>query len=107
MELEFPKSRYESCAAQNFYPKEIMKKYKKIGVICTMAFFVLAQATLITSYVPAAIAAIYSLQEETQNHALPKKLPYYCWMPFRYDTAKTYLLALGYQCIPMFSYCYR
>lgn len=72
-----------------------------------MAFFLLAHATLITSYVPPTMAAIYSLLDETKNTAIPKKLPYYCWMPFRYDTATTYLIALGYQSIPMFSYAYR
>lgn len=65
----------------------------------------LAHLTLSSSYVPPLIAGISGLIRPS-NATFLERLPYFSWMPFRYDTPGTYLLALGYQAGPMFSYAY-
>lgn len=109
MELENPEAKYEICSEVKFEPINILKKYKINGMIYSIGFVALGHATLFLSYLPPAITAfIYIIQdrEEEQYKYLPKKLPYYCWMPFSFDTPKTLLAALGYQAVPMFSLCY-
>lgn len=105
-DLELPK-KYEISENEDFFPLTIQMNYKKTGIIYTMIFFLLAHATLITSYLPPTITAISSLYQKNYTNTLPTNLPYHCWMPFQYYTPGTYLIALGYQSIPMFSYAYR
>lgn len=87
---------------EGFSPSKIMGRYKLKGAIFTLSFFALAHMTLTSSYVPPLMAtAVFD-----GNGTFDQKLPYFSWMPFRYDSPKAYLLALGYQAGPMFSYAY-
>ncbi|XP_072386240.1 odorant receptor 33a-like isoform X2 [Diabrotica undecimpunctata] len=103
--LEDTKLHYENCPEKDFYPEVTSKLYKKIGKKYTIIFFMMAHATLTSSYLPPFLATLRS-EENNPERMLPDRLPYYSWMPFRFDTAGTYLIALGYQAIPMFSYAY-
>nr|ALR72556.1 odorant receptor OR11 [Colaphellus bowringi] len=103
--LESTDLHYEKCQKRKFFPGSISTNYKKVGIKYTLLFFMLAHATLISSYIPPTIAAIQS-ELDNPGKSLPDRLPYYSWMPFKFDTSTTYLIALGYQAIPMFSYAY-
>lgn len=108
--LECPTQQYEACEEFGFDPELTYKKYKQTGMIHSLVFFLLAHATLMSSYIPPLIATlsyIYGDVWEGDQIKLPDKLPYHCWMPFPYNTGETFLIALGYQSIPMFSYAYR
>ncbi|CAG9857621.1 unnamed protein product [Phyllotreta striolata] len=103
--LESDELRYESCEKSGFFPGLVAKSYKRTGIKYTVIFFMMAHATLTSSYLPPTIAAL-KYNEDDPESLLPDRLPYYSWMPFGFDTAGTYLIALGYQAIPMFSYAY-
>ncbi|CAH1099881.1 unnamed protein product [Psylliodes chrysocephalus] len=103
--LESRDLHYDSCEEKNFYPGRTSKQYKTIGIKYTVIFFMMAHATLTSSYLPPTLAA-FKYDENDPKSVLPDRLPYYSWMPFKFDTAGTYLIALGYQAIPMFSYAY-
>ncbi|XP_074031736.1 odorant receptor 94b isoform X1 [Leptinotarsa decemlineata] len=103
--LESAELHYENSFEREFFPGLISRTYKKEGIKYTLLFFMLAHATLISSYIPPTIAAL-QYEEGNPRKTLPEKLPYYSWMPFRCATSTTYLIALGYQAIPMFSYAY-
>ncbi|KAF7286141.1 hypothetical protein GWI33_007390 [Rhynchophorus ferrugineus] len=102
------KETYVDDFFQSFHPSTIWKKYKFVGIKYSILFLGLAHATLISSYIPAISAAIKHIKYNGENSTtiLPKTLPYYSWMPFKYDTGYTYLLAILYQGGPMFSYAY-
>lgn len=105
--LESKEFRYGCCEEKCFFPGLTSKRYKNTGIRCTVLFFLLAHVTLAFSYLPPTTATlwlIYTKPDEQQNLY---KLPYYSWVPFRYDTAESFLVALGFQAIPMFSYAYR
>ncbi|KAJ8978674.1 hypothetical protein NQ317_019110 [Molorchus minor] len=102
--LESSRFHYESCKQSGFNAAFISEAYKKRGIRYSLLFFLLAHATLTSSYLPPTITAI-SIMSGTKKE-LPSRLPYYSWMPFKFDTPGYYLLALGYQAIPMFSYAY-
>ncbi|KAG5866053.1 hypothetical protein JTB14_037529 [Gonioctena quinquepunctata] len=104
--LESTELRYENCPKGQFFPGSISRNYKKTGIKYTLLFFMLAHATLTSSYLPPTIAAVKYAEGDPEK-MLPDKLPYYSWMPFKFDTSANYLIALGYQAIPMFSYAYR
>ncbi|XP_018560873.1 odorant receptor 94a-like [Anoplophora glabripennis] len=76
-----------------------MKKY-------TLICFALPHLTLFASYIPPAATAILVMFEGNGTRQLPERLPYYSWVPFGFDTGPSYLIALGYQAGPMFSYGY-
>nr|CAI5867436.1 unnamed protein product [Callosobruchus analis] len=103
--LESPNFHYPSHEGKHFYPGLLSKRYKKKGIRWTVLFFMLAHATLSSSYIPPTLATI-SYSKGKPGAMLPEKLPYYSWMPFSFGTDTTYLIALGYQAIPMFSYAY-
>nr|CAH7739542.1 unnamed protein product [Callosobruchus chinensis] len=103
--LESPDFHYQPHQDKHFYPGLLSKEYKKKGIRWTILFFMLAHATLSSSYIPPTLATI-SFSKGQAGAKLPDKLPYYSWMPFTFDTDTTYLIALGYQAIPMFSYAY-
>lgn len=99
--LESDEFNYEEVQG-SFSQIKIMERYKLKGAIFTFAFFALAHMTLTSSYVPPLIATA----RFDGNGSFDQKLPYFSWMPFKYDTPGKYLLALGYQAGPMFSYAY-
>lgn len=99
--LESDEFIYEELSEQ-FSQSKIMESYKFKGAVFTFAFFGLAHLTLTSSYVPPLIATA----RFDGNGTFSQKLPYFSWMPFKYDTPGLFLLALGYQAIPMFSYAY-
>ncbi|CAG9819146.1 unnamed protein product [Phaedon cochleariae] len=103
--LENSELRYGSCPKKGFFPGAISESFKKVGIRYTLLFFMLAHATLMSSYVPPLITAVRHIEGNLEK-PLPERLPYYSWMPFRFDTAGLYIIALGYQAIPMFSYAY-
>ncbi|CAH1969624.1 unnamed protein product [Acanthoscelides obtectus] len=103
--LESPHLHYLPHQGKQFYPDVLSKQYKRKGIKWTMLFFMLAHATLSSSYIPPTMTAI-SYSKGHPESTLPEKLPYYSWMPFEFNTSTTYLKALGYQAIPMFSYAY-
>lgn len=80
----------------------IMQRYRRKGVVFTLAFFVLAHLTLASSYLPPLVAAV----KYDGNGGFKQNLPYFSWMPFDYSTRGRFLLAMGYQAVPMFSYAY-
>lgn len=88
-----------------FKPKELYDDFRILGMKTTIVFFLFAHSTLSASYLPPTFIALKYLFADSWE-GLPENLPYYCWMPFAYDTPKLYLLALGYQAGPMFSYAY-
>ncbi|RZC42074.1 odorant receptor 71a, partial [Asbolus verrucosus] len=104
--LEDPEFHYAGCDGYN--PGQIWKKYKKIGFKYTLGFLTLAHMTLSSSYVPPLITAIFYPPPNGNGTTSPfyERLPYFSWMPFSHTTPGTYLLALGYQAGPMFSYAY-
>lgn len=81
---------------------EIIKRFKFKGAVFTFVFFALAHLTLSSSYIPPLIATV----RFDGNGSFNQKLPYFSWMPFKYNTKERFLLAMGYQAIPMFSYAY-
>lgn len=89
---------------KSFKPRVILQSYKRKGAIYTITFLCLAHMTLTSSYVPALAAAAFFKEEH--NNTFSQKLPYFSWMPFAYDTPSKYIIALGYQAVPMFSYAY-
>ncbi|XP_048521609.1 odorant receptor 83a [Dendroctonus ponderosae] len=103
--LESPQLHYEGYA--DFSPHRISHLHRAIGRRYSLLFLCLAHATLISSYIPPLIAvAEYLNQPQGGLQKLPSRLPYFCWMPFSYDTPGKYLLAVAYQAGPMFSYAY-
>ncbi|KAH1018191.1 hypothetical protein HUJ05_006005 [Dendroctonus ponderosae] len=91
----------------DFSPHRISHLHRAIGRRYSLLFLCLAHATLISSYIPPLIAvAEYLNQPQGGLQKLPSRLPYFCWMPFSYDTPGKYLLAVAYQAGPMFSYAY-
>ncbi|KAJ8934676.1 hypothetical protein NQ318_015145 [Aromia moschata] len=102
--LESEEFHYDSCKEQGFDVAGMSAAYKKTGIIYTILFSMLAHATLTSSYLPPTLVALAIARGGEKQ--LPTRLPYYSWMPFRYDTPGTYLVALGYQAIAMFSYAY-
>ncbi|KAJ8927429.1 hypothetical protein NQ314_020099 [Rhamnusium bicolor] len=106
--LENKELQYDSCQEKNFNPGLTSKEYKKLGIRYSILFFLLAHATLTSSYLPPTVTTLLVMFDDgNSKKQLPPKLPYYSWMPFNYDTPGSYLIALGYQAIPMFSYAYR
>lgn len=98
-------NNYENCG--DFNPKRILKDYKRKGQIYTLMFLSLAHMTLGSSYIPPTITAVKLFTyAENSTRTLPEQLPYFSWMPFRFDTPETYLLAVSYQIFPMVSYAY-
>jgi hypothetical protein len=104
--LESPEFHYEGC--EDFAPAEIWAKYRKIGFKYTLGFLMLAHMTLSSSYLPPLITAAFNPPPYGNGSASPfyHRLPYFSWMPFTHLTPGAYLLALGYQAGPMFSYAY-
>lgn len=104
--LESNEFHYEQ--SDDFIPSEIWKKYRKIGFKYTLGFLMLAHMTLSSSYIPPLLTA--SLNPPPYGNGNTSsfyyRLPYYSWMPFEHYTPKRYILALGYQAGPMFSYAY-
>lgn len=98
--LESEEFVYEDVG--KFSQTKIMERYKCKGIVFTLAFFALAHLTLTSSYVPPLIATA----RFDGNGSFNQELPYYCWMPFDYRTKERFLLAMGYQAVPMFSYAY-
>ncbi|ERL93647.1 hypothetical protein D910_10935 [Dendroctonus ponderosae] len=97
----------DSLLLQDFSPHRISHLHRAIGRRYSLLFLCLAHATLISSYIPPLIAvAEYLNQPQGGLQKLPSRLPYFCWMPFSYDTPGKYLLAVAYQAGPMFSYAY-
>lgn len=88
--------------AGKFSQKAIMEGYMLKGVVFTGVFFALAHLTLTSSYVPPLIATA----KYNGSGSFEQKLPYYSWMPFNYGTRGWFLVAMGYQAVPMFSYAY-
>lgn len=85
-----------------FSQKAIMERFRFKGVVFTGVFFALAHLTLTSSYVPPLIATV----KYNGSGGFEEKLPYYSWMPFDYGTRGWFLVAMGYQAVPMFSYAY-
>uniref|UniRef100_A0AAR5Q4H0 Odorant receptor n=1 Tax=Dendroctonus ponderosae TaxID=77166 RepID=A0AAR5Q4H0_DENPD len=94
--LENPQLHYERYA--DFSPHRISHLHRAIGRRYSLLFLALAHATLISSYIPPLMAvAEYLNQPQGGLQQLPSRLPYFCWMPFSYDTPGKYLLAVAYQ----------
>lgn len=104
--LESEEFYYANCEACRFYPGAIWRKYRKIGFKYTLGFLMLAHMTLSSSYVPPLITVTLHPPSGNGSMGFYKRLPYYSWMPFNHFTPRSYLLALGYQAGPMFSYAY-
>lgn len=99
--LEGDEFTYEEIPGK-FSQRKIMERYRFKGALFTLSFFAMAHLTLTSSYAPSLIQAA----RFQGNGTFSQKLPYFSWMPFRYDTSGKYMLALGYQAGPMFSYAY-
>ena len=103
--LESPEFQYKGC--EGYRPGEIWAKYRKTGFKYTLGFLMLAHMTLSSSYVPPLVtAAFHPPVYGNETSAFYYRLPYFSWMPFSHLTPGMYLLALGYQAGPMFSYAY-
>lgn len=105
--LEGDEFHYENC--ENFDPGLITRKAKRRGIKYTFCFFMLAHMTLSSSYIPPLISVLFTpnyIEDDNGNLTFYQRLPYFSWMPFSTDTPGRYLLALGYQAGPMFSYAY-
>ncbi|EFA10800.2 odorant receptor 94a [Tribolium castaneum] len=104
--LESPEFHYEPC--EGFQPGLIWRKYRRIGFKYSLGFLALAHMTLSSSYIPPLLTVTLNPPPYQNGTLSPfyQKLPYFSWMPFSYSTPRSYLLALGYQAGPMFSYAY-
>ncbi|KAJ8969045.1 hypothetical protein NQ314_001945 [Rhamnusium bicolor] len=98
---------YEDNEENNFFPGQVSRSYKATVIKCTLLCFLLPHFTLFSSYIPPTIAALAYMTNGNASSQLPQNLPYYSWVPFKFDTGCSYLIALGYQAGPMFSYGYR
>ncbi|XP_028140849.2 uncharacterized protein LOC114334908 [Diabrotica virgifera virgifera] len=98
--------RYECCPEKDFYPGRISQEYELLGRKCTCIFLSVATIGILASYVPPTLVAL-QYDENDPDSYIPDYMPYRAWMPFKIDVStKSYLLAVLYEAIPLYSFAY-
>nr|UTN00935.1 odorant receptor [Semanotus bifasciatus] len=103
--LEDKKLHYEDCDEADFHPGVLSNRYKQVGKVAGIIYLLLPLVVILYAYSVNAVAAI-TYDENNPEKQLPDRLPFFSWMPFRYDTPETHLLALVYQATPLVSYSF-
>ncbi|XP_072384244.1 odorant receptor 2a-like [Diabrotica undecimpunctata] len=104
--LSNQKLRYECCLEKDFFPGRISHEYELFGRKCIFIFLSVATIGILASYVPPTLVAL-QYDENNPESYIPDYMPYRAWMPFKIDAStKTYLLAVLYEAIPLYSFAY-
>lgn len=108
--LEQKGSEYE--AINDFRPAEIIKEEKSTKNFTTAAFLMLALSVSITAFSGAMAIYLtdydkyveYSINpDNTTTYRYTQKLPYWAWIPFKYDSSRArFLMVIFYTCFAPF-----